>query len=167
METEMTRLMKAAAIALVVAAPLGSASAQDATDRNIVEVAVGTGQFTTLVAAVNAAGLGEILMGKGPFTVFAPTDAAFAKLPAGTVEALLADREKLTKILTYHVIPGKVTSGDIVAAGGASAATVNGQQLSVVLRDGKVYVGNAQVIAADVGASNGVIHVIDTVLLPE
>ena len=163
----MTRMMKAAAIALAFAAPLACASAQSAPDKNIVEVAVGAGQFNTLVAAVNAAGLGETLMGKGPFTVFAPTDAAFAKLPAGTIDALLADREALTKILTYHVIPGKVMSGDIVAAGGASAATVNGQQLSVVLRDGKVYAGNAQVIAADVGASNGVIHVIDPVLLPE
>lgn len=112
------------------------------------------------------AGLVETLQGNGPFTVFAPTDAAFAKLPAGTVEALLADKEKLTAILTYHVVAGKVMAGDIVRANGANPATVNGSALDVVVRGGRVYVNGAQVTTADVGASNGVIHVIDTVLLP-
>lgn len=160
-----------AAILTSVAAPLGTAAAQGAArdveaTPTIVEVAVSAGQFNTLVAAVKAAGLAETLSGKGPFTVFAPTDAAFAKLPAGTVEALLADKEKLTAILTYHVIPGRVMAADIVAAGGARATTVNGKELNVVLRDGKVYAGGAEVVTADVAASNGVIHVVDTVLLP-
>ena len=160
-----------AAILTAVAAPLGTAAAQGAArdveaTPTIVEVAVSAGQFNTLVAAVKAAGLAETLSGKGPFTVFAPTDAAFAKLPPGTVEALLADKAKLTAILTYHVVPGRVMAADIVAAGGARAATVNGKELSVVLRDGKVYAGGAQVVTADVPASNGVIHVVDTVIIP-
>ena len=134
--------------------------------KNIVEVAVEAGSFTTLVAAVKAAGLAETLQGTGPFTVFAPTDAAFAKLPAGTVEALLADKEKLTSILTYHVVSGKVLAGDIVKANGATPTTVNGLPLDIVVRDGKVLVNGAQVATADIVASNGVIHVIDSVLLP-
>ena len=134
--------------------------------KNIVEIAVEAGSFTTLVAAVKAAGLAETLQGTGPFTVFAPTDTAFAKLPAGTVEALLADTEKLTSILTYHVVPGKVVAGDIVKANGATPTTVNGLPLDIVLRDGKVFVNGAQVETADIVASNGVIHVIDSVLLP-
>ena len=134
---------------------------------NIVEVAVEAGSFNTLVAAVQAAGLAETLQGEGPFTVFAPTDSAFAKLPAGTVEALLADKAKLASILTYHVVAGKVTAGDIVKAKGATPTTVNGQALDVAVRGGKVYVNGAQVVSADVAASNGVIHVIDTVLLPK
>jgi uncharacterized surface protein with fasciclin (FAS1) repeats len=161
----MIRMMKTAAITVGLLAPIACAAAQPPeTEKNIVQVAAEAGQFTTLLAAVNAAGLAGTLMGPGPFTVFAPTDAAFAKLPAGTIEALLADREQLTKILTFHVIPGRVTAGDIVTAGSVMAATVNGQQLSVSVRDGKVYVGDAQVITADVLASNGVIHVIDAVL---
>lgn len=134
--------------------------------KNIVEIAVEAGSFNTLVAAVKAAGLAETLQGTGPFTVFAPTDAAFAKLPAGTVEALLADQEKLTSILTYHVVSGKVLAGDIVKANGATPTTVNGLPLDVVVRDGNVFVNGAQVVTADIVASNGVIHVIDSVLLP-
>ena len=134
--------------------------------RNIVEIAVEAGSFKTLVAAVTAAGLAETLQGTGPFTVFAPTDAAFAKLPAGTVEGLLADKEKLTSILTYHVVSGKVLAGDIVKANGATPTTVNGLPLDIVVRDGKVFVNGAQVVTADIVASNGVIHVIDSVLLP-
>ena len=133
---------------------------------NIVEVAKGAGVFNTLVAAVQAAGLGETLSGKGPFTVFAPTDEAFAKLPAGTVEALLKDTKKLAAILTYHVLSGKVMAADVLKAERVKPATVNGQPLDVQVRDGKVFVNNAQVVKADVAASNGVIHVIDTVLLP-
>ncbi|MDQ2664810.1 MAG: fasciclin domain-containing protein [Gemmatimonadota bacterium] len=135
--------------------------------KNIVQVAVEAGQFNTLAAALKAAGLIETLEGPGPFTVFAPTDAAFAKLPAGTVEGLLADKEKLTSILTYHVVSGKVMAADIVKSNGAKPKTVNGQELDIVVRDGKVYVNGAQVVTADVQASNGVIHIIDGVLLPK
>ena len=135
--------------------------------KNIVQVAVEAGTFNTLVAAVKAAGLAETLQGPGPFTVFAPTDAAFAKLPAGTVEGLLENTEQLSSILTFHVVSGKVMSGEIVKSNGAKPSTVNGQPLDIVLRNGKVYVNGAQVVTADIVASNGVIHVIDTVLLPK
>ena len=133
---------------------------------DIVAVAANAGQFNTLIAAVKAAGLVETLQGPGPFTVFAPTDAAFAKLPKGTIEALLNDKEKLTAILTYHVVSGKVMAADIIKSGGAEPATVNGAPVSVTIRDGKVYVDEAQVTAADIQASNGVIHVIDSVIMP-
>ena len=134
--------------------------------KNIVEVAVANGSFNTLVAAVQAAGLVDTLSGDGPFTVFAPTDEAFAKLPAGTVETLLKP-ENLTKlqgILTYHVISGKVMSSDIQPT--QMVKTVNGKEVSIKLSGGTVNVDNAKVVAADVAASNGVIHVIDAVILP-
>ena len=160
-----------AALAAVVTVPaMASAQNSQAKDKkpmkNIVEVAVDAGSFNTLVAAVKAAGLAETLQGPGPFTVFAPTDAAFAKLPTGTVTALLADKDKLTAILTYHVVSGKVMAADIVKANGATPNTVNGSPLDIVVRNGKVYVNGATVATADVQASNGVIHVIDSVLLP-
>ncbi len=135
--------------------------------KNIVQVAVENGNFNTLVAAVNAAGLAETLSGPGPFTVFAPTDAAFAKLPAGTIDALLADKEKLASILTYHVISGKVIASDITSSNGARPATINGQKLDITVRAGNVYVNGAQVTMTDVQASNGFIHVINGVLLPK
>ncbi len=135
--------------------------------KNIVQVAVENGNFNTLVAAVNAAGLAETLSGPGPFTVFAPTDAAFAKLPAGTIDALLADKEQLASILTYHVISGKVVASDITSSNGAKPATINGQKLDITVSAGNVYVNGAQVTMADVQASNGVIHVINGVLLPK
>ena len=159
----------AAAAALLALPTLGSAQASrmDKTPmKNIVQVATDAGTFTTLVTALKAAGLADALQGPGPFTVFAPTDAAFAKLPAGTVEALLADPQKLAAILTYHVVPGKAMAGDIVRSKGSEAKTLNGQSLDVAVRGGKVFVNSAQVIRADILASNGVIHVIDTVLLP-
>ena len=166
----MTTFRSLAAVAALLTLPaLASAqmkAKEKKTMKNIVQVAVEAGSFNTLVAAVKAAGLAETLQGPGPFTVFAPTDAAFAKLPAGTVEALLADKEKLASILTYHVVSGQVMAGDIVKANGAKPTTVNGQALDIVLTDGKVYVNGAQVVTADITASNGVIHVIDTVLLP-
>ena len=143
-----------------------NASQGRATPKTVAQITVESGNFKTLVAALQAAGLVETLQGTGPFTVFAPTDAAFAKLPAGTVEALLADKDRLTAILTYHVVAGKVMAGDIVRANGAKPATVNGASLDVVVRGGRVYVNGAQVTTADLGASNGVIHVIDSVLLP-
>jgi uncharacterized surface protein with fasciclin (FAS1) repeats len=130
---------------------------------NIVEVAVAAGTFKTLVAAVTAAGLGETLSGAGPFTVFAPSDDAFAKLPAGTVEGLLKDIPALTKILLYHVVSGKVMAAD--AAKLTSAKTVEGSELTIDASHG-VKINNATVTAADIDASNGVIHVIDTVLIP-
>ena len=165
----MIRIVGTAAVLLVptVATAQKAPHAKKAPTKNIVQVAVGAGTFNTLVAAVKAAGLAETLQGAGPFTVFAPSDAAFAKLPPGTVEALLADKAKLASILTYHVVAGKVMARDIVKAKGATPTTVNGQALDVAVRGGKVYVNGARVVTADVAASNGVIHVIDTVLLPK
>ena len=167
-----TRIWMVAALATVFTVP-ALASAQNASTKdkkpmkNIVQVAVEAGSFNTLVAAVKAAGLVETLSGPGPFTVFAPTDAAFAKRPAGTVEALLADKEKLTSILTYHVVSGKVMAADIVKTNGATPNTVNGLPLDIVVRGGKVYVNGINVVTADVQASNGVIHIIDAVILPQ
>lgn len=134
--------------------------------KNIVQVAAENGNFNTLVAAVKAAGLVETLSGPGPFTVFAPTDAAFAKLPEGTVAGLIADKEKLSAILTYHVLSGRVVASDIIKSNGATPTTVNGEKLDIEVRNGKVFVNQAQVTTADVAASNGVIHVIDGVLIP-
>jgi len=132
---------------------------------NIVETAINAGNFTTLVAALTAGELVETLKGEGPYTVFAPTDEAFAKLPEGTVDALLKDKAKLASILTYHVVPGNVMSKDV--AGMSSAKTVNGQEVSITAKDGKVKIDKATVTSADIAASNGVIHVIDQVLMPE
>ena len=134
--------------------------------KTIVQVATEAGSFKTLLAAVQAAGLADTLQGAGPFTVFAPNDAAFAKLPAGTLDGLLADKAELTSILTYHVVSGRVSSADLIKTNGAKPATVNGQPLDVVVAGGKVTVNDANVVTADVAASNGVIHIIDAVLLP-
>ena len=135
-------------------------------DKDIIAVATEAGTFSTLAAALTAAGLVETLQGEGPFTVFAPTDEAFAKLPAGTVEELLKpeNKDKLVAILTYHVVSGKVMAAD--AMGLSEAQTVNGAMVGISTADGKVMVGGATVIAADIAASNGVIHVIDAVMLP-
>jgi uncharacterized surface protein with fasciclin (FAS1) repeats len=130
---------------------------------DIVDTAVGAGSFTTLVAAVQAAGLVDTLKGAGPFTVFAPTDEAFAKLPAGTVEGLLKDIPKLKQILTYHVVSGKVMAADVVKL--KSAKTVEGSEVKIDASNG-VKINNATVVTPDVAADNGVIHIIDTVLLP-
>jgi len=130
----------------------------------IVETAVNAGNFKTLVAAVQAAGLVDTLNGTGPFTVFAPTDEAFAKLPEGTVEGLLADKEKLTKILTYHVVSGKVMASDVSTM--TEAPSLEGGMLKVDASNG-VMINNAHVVTPDIECSNGVIHVIDTVLLPQ
>jgi len=134
---------------------------------NIVETAVADGRFKTLAAALGAAGLVDTLKGAGPFTVFAPTDDAFAKLPAGTIEELLKPeaKQKLTDILLYHVVSGKVMAGDVVKL--TSATTVLGKDVSIAVKDGKVFLNNAaQVIITDINTSNGVIHVIDSVILP-
>lgn len=130
---------------------------------NIVETAIGAGSFTTLVAAVQAAGLVDTLSGPGPFTVFAPTDEAFAALPAGTVEALLADIPQLTKILTYHVVAGKVMAADVAKL--TTATSVQGGELTFDTSSG-VKVNGANIVQADIEADNGVIHVIDAVILP-
>jgi len=133
--------------------------------KSIVETAVSAGQFKTLVTAVKAADLVEVLSGPGPFTVFAPTDDAFAKLPVGTVEALLQNKEQLKAVLTYHVVSGKVMASDVVNL--KSAATVNGQQVSIKVKGETVMVDNAKVVMTDIECTNGVIHVIDTVILPK
>jgi uncharacterized surface protein with fasciclin (FAS1) repeats len=134
-------------------------------DKDIVDTAVAAGSFETLVTAVKAAGLVETLKGEGPFTVFAPTDEAFAKLPEGTIEALLQDKDKLRAILTYHVVAGKVMAADVVKL--SSAKTVQGQEVAIKAGSEGVMVDNAKVIKTDIETSNGVIHVIDTVILPK
>ena len=151
-------------VLLAGALPLALTSVASAAD--IVDTAV-AGKFNTLVAAVKAAGLVDTLKGPGPFTVFAPTDEAFAKLPAGTLETLLKpeNKAKLQSILTYHVVQGKVMAQDVVKL--SSAKTVEGRSVSIQTANGGVMVNNAHVTQADIEASNGVIHVIDTVLLPE
>ena len=151
-------------IALTAAASL-MATASYAADKDIVDTAIEAGNFTTLVAAVQAAGLVYTLKGAGPFTVFAPTDAAFAALPAGTVEDLLKpeNKDKLVSILTYHVVPGKVMSSALTE--GMTAATVQGGEVTFTL-EGGAKINGAPISAADIEASNGVIHVIDAVILP-
>jgi uncharacterized surface protein with fasciclin (FAS1) repeats len=156
----------AAALGVAFAVP-ADVEAQYGNDKTIVDVAVESGNFETLVAAVKEAGLVETLSSAGPFTVFAPTDEAFAKLPEGTLEALLADKEALTAVLTYHVIPGKVMAADVIQAQQVRPATVQGESLNVRVTNGSVYVDDATVVQPDVEASNGVIHVIDTVVLPQ
>lgn len=169
----LTLILAASAVSYTYAASCCGGCSTDATAKStkamkadIVGTAVAAGQFNTLVAAVQAAGLVDVLKGEGPFTVFAPTDAAFAKLPAGTVESLLLpeNKDKLISILTYHVVPAKVMSGDVKAG---EAPTVNGQTATITIENGNVMIEGAKVIAVDVPASNGVIHVIDTVILPD
>jgi uncharacterized surface protein with fasciclin (FAS1) repeats len=158
---------KLATLAVAAAALVGIAGASArAAETDIVETAIATGQFKTLAAALDRAGLVATLKGQGPFTVFAPTDAAFAKLPAGTVDNLLKPENKaqLTAILTYHVVPGKVMAADVARL--KEAETVNGKMVDVKADGGGVMINDAKVTAADVAASNGVIHVIDAVLLP-
>ena len=144
----------------------GSVSAADAAEKDIVTTAVEAGSFKTLAAALKAGGLVETLQGKGPFTVFAPTDKAFAKLPAGTVETLLKPENKgqLVSVLTYHVVAGKVAAAQVVKLD--AAATVNGQRVNIKVEEGIVRVDQATVVKADIHCSNGIIHVIDQVILP-
>ena len=151
-------------MALGLTATTVSAKVHD-DSKDIVETAVAAGSFKTLAAALQAAGLVDTLKGPGPFTVFAPTDEAFAKLPAGTVEALLKDKQKLTQILLYHVVPGRVTAKDVVKL--QSAKTAQGSSVEITAKGGKVMVDNANVIKTDIAATNGVIHVIDTVIIPK
>ncbi|WP_028029343.1 fasciclin domain-containing protein [Gemmobacter nectariphilus] len=152
-------------LALTASTFLAAPAFADGHSKDIVDTAVSAGSFTTLVAAVQAAGLVDTLKGAGPFTVFAPTDEAFAKLPAGTVDDLLKpeNKAKLTAILTYHVVPGKVMSGDL--SNGMKAATVQGAEVTI-MTEGGVKVNEASVVTPDIAASNGVIHVIDSVIMP-
>jgi uncharacterized surface protein with fasciclin (FAS1) repeats len=151
-------------LGMVVAA--ANVTAADAPTKDIVDTAVAAGSFTTLAKALEAAGLVETLKGAGPFTVFAPTDEAFAKLPAGTLETLLKpeNRAKLTRILTYHVVPGRVMAADVVKL--HSATAVSGDTIAIATHGGGVTVDNAHLVKTDIVATNGVIHVIDAVILP-
>jgi uncharacterized surface protein with fasciclin (FAS1) repeats len=152
------------AFAAALTLPINTLNAAEA--KTIVQVAAAAGQFNTLVAAVKAAGLVDTLNGAGPFTVFAPTNAAFAKLPAGTVDTLLKpeNKAKLAGILTYHVVAGKVMAADVKTG---KVKTVQGTELDIVVKDGVVTVDGAKVVKADIVGSNGVIHVIDAVVLPK
>jgi uncharacterized surface protein with fasciclin (FAS1) repeats len=147
----------------VIALAIFTITAAPAAD--IVDTAVSAGSFKTLVKAVQAAGLVETLKGPGPFTVFAPTDEAFAKLPAGTLESLLANPEQLKKVLTYHVVAGKVMASDVVKL--KEAKTVQGSSAKIKVTGGTVMIDNAKVVKTDIACDNGVIHVIDTVILPK
>jgi uncharacterized surface protein with fasciclin (FAS1) repeats len=159
--------VRAATFALMLGVLASALPATAGSGKDIVDTAVSDGNFKTLVAAIQAAGLAETLNSKGPFTVFAPTDEAFNKLPAGTVETLLKpeNKEKLRSILLYHVVAGNVTAAKVMKM--SSAKTLDGQELNLMFNDGTVMVNDAKVIKADVMASNGVIHVIDTVLIPK
>ena len=163
---KLTRYLVLAASITLFATTANAGSYGYKSSKNIVETASSNGSFTTLVAALEAAGLSETLQGDGPFTVFAPTDEAFAKLPAGTVENLLLpeNQDQLIAILTYHVVAGKVTSAQVVKL--ESATTVNGQDVQIRQEKDTVMIDGATVAAVDVMASNGVIHVIDEVILP-
>ena len=156
----------AAVAATVIVTAVSSASAYAADKKDIVDTAVAVGQFKTLAAALTAAGLVDTLRGPGQFTVFAPTDAAFAKLPAGTLDTLLKPETKaeLKAILTYHVVAGKVMPDDVVKL--KEVKTVNGAMVAVTVDGGNVMINNAKVTTANIAASNGVIHVIETALLP-
>jgi uncharacterized surface protein with fasciclin (FAS1) repeats len=157
---QIRRAALALALVLTVSPRLQAAGA----DKDIVETAQGAGQFNTLLTAAKAAGLVETLKGDGPFTVFAPTDEAFAKVPKATLAALLQDKDQLKQVLLYHVVPGRVMAAQ--AAQLDSATTAQGQSFTIRSQGGKVMINSATVIQADIPASNGVIHVIDTVLLP-
>jgi len=171
MKGSMKHIMKmtsiATAAALVLSLAIEAYARPKAASQDIVDTAVAAGSFKTLAEALQAAGLVDTLKGKGPFTVFAPTDEAFAKLPAGTVEDLLKpeNKEKLVAILTYHVVPGKVLAAQVTKMN--SAKTVNGESLAISVNGGTVMVDNAKVVKTDILCSNGVIHVIDSVVLPK
>jgi uncharacterized surface protein with fasciclin (FAS1) repeats len=164
---KLRHIVRVTALTMLVAGVIASGIlpvAATPAQKDIVDTAAAAGSFNTLITAVKAAGLVDTLKSAGPFTVFAPTDAAFAKLPAGTLDALLKDKEKLTAILTYHVVPGKLMAADVVQL--TSAKTANGKPLTIDAANGTVMVDTAKVVKTDIQASNGVIHVLDTVVLP-
>ncbi len=160
------RMMGAATgfLGLVLGMNAGMASVDEPGTKDIVETAVAAGNFKTLVTAVKAAGLVDTLKGEGPFTVFAPTDEAFAKIPEDKLQALLKDKKALTAVLTYHVVSGKVMAADVVKLD--SAKTIQGQSLGIVTKDGKVTINGVNAVKTDIVCKNGVIHVIDAVLMP-
>jgi uncharacterized surface protein with fasciclin (FAS1) repeats len=158
-------LVKAGSVPVLLLGLCFPALGGEPAKKDIVDTAVAAGSFKTLATALSAADLVDTLKGDGPFTVFAPTDEAFAKLPKGTLEALLKDKAKLKAVLTYHVVAGKVPAADVVKL--ADATTVQGGKVRIKTADGGVSINDAKVVKADVAASNGIIHVIDTVLLPE
>ena len=162
-------MLKYALVALIAATASFSATdvKAETAGKTIVEIAAGAEDFSTLVAAVKAADLVDVLSSKGPFTVFAPTNEAFAKLPVGTVASLLkpSNKQKLTDILTYHVVAGNVKAADVLKL--SSANTLNGQSITVKTKDGKVFIDHSTVIKADIETTNGTIHVIDIVLMPQ
>jgi uncharacterized surface protein with fasciclin (FAS1) repeats len=160
-----TLITNAVVAGALLVAPVSTPEAVENPDQTIVEIAASAGSFNTLVAAVQAAGLVETLSSEGPFTVFAPTDEAFAAIPEADLQALLADKEALTAVLTYHVVAGKVMASDVI--GLESAETVNGQSVRIKVSDGKVMIDGAEVVTTDIEASNGVIHVINKVILPQ
>jgi uncharacterized surface protein with fasciclin (FAS1) repeats len=153
-----------AAVALIALTAVTTAGATTKPRENIVQTATAAGQFKTLTSLLKTAGLARTLQGKGPYTVFAPTDAAFAKVPKSTLKALAKDKAKLRAVLLYHVVKGRVTAAKVVKL--HSAKTLNGQKVRITVRAGRVRVGGARVTATDIGASNGVIHVLDRVLIP-
>lgn len=163
MPTEEKTLKKLVCVLTLAVLPI-MAAAGNAPSKDIVDTAVSAGSFKTLVKAVQAAGLVETLKSSGPFTVFAPTDEAFAKLPAGTLESLLANPEKLRSVLTYHVVPGKVMAADVVNL--SKAKTVQGAEAAVRVKEGRVMIDQANAVKTDIHCTNGVIHVIDSVILP-
>ena len=158
---KLQNIVAAAAVALV---SIGAQATGPAPSKDIVDTAVEAGSFKTLAAALQAADLISTLKSEGPFTVFAPTDAAFAKIPKADLDALLSDKRALTEVLTYHVVSGKVMAADVVKL--TQAKTVEGSPVKIRVVDGKVMINNANVSATDIAASNGVIHVIDTVIMP-
>lgn len=162
-----SKVISLMAIVAVTFLAMGTVARPKAASKDIVDTAVAAGSFKTLAAALQAAGLVDTLKGAGPYTVFAPTDEAFAKLPAGTVDELLKpeNKEKLVAILTYHVVAGDVMAAQVMKMN--SAKTVNGQSVTISAKGGTVMVDNAKVVKADIACSNGVIHVIDTVLMPK
>lgn len=168
MSTTLTKgfiiMIFAAAASIIMAMAQAGSMQHTSANKDIVDTAISAGNFNTLVKAVQTAGLVDTLKGDGPFTVFAPTDEAFAKLPKEKLAALLADKDALTKVLTYHVVPGKVMSDDL-AGKTMSVATVEGSEIKVNAMSG-VKINDANVVKADIATSNGVIHVIDTVILP-
>ncbi len=160
--------LKIAALMCAVAVLLtGLTTTAQAQDKDIVDTAVAAGNFKTLATALTEAGLIDTLKSGGPFTVFAPTDEAFAKIPKAKLEALLKDKAALTKVLTYHVVKGKVPASQVVTLDGKSVATVEGSTVKVTVKGDKVMVNNANVVKTDIMTSNGVIHVIDTVIMPK
>lgn len=165
MKIKLMKIAVAGLFSLLVSALAIAGSGKYGDKKDIVDTAIAAGDFNTLVTAVKAADLVETLKGEGPFTVFAPNDAAFAKVPAATLEGLLADKAALSNVLTYHVVAGKIMAADVVKL--SSAKTVQGQSADIEVKDGKVFVDGAQVIATDIKTSNGVIHVLDSVILPK